>query len=80
MSDKGTMPRKAEMADGHPQHVLMRASQHQAVKENRELKASARPPKAEDNQTAQERLKANGNTAVSNAAIGTGRGRGHPRQ
>ena len=37
MSDKGIMPRKAKMADGHPQHVLMRASQHQAVKGNREL-------------------------------------------
>ena len=71
MSAEADMPQKAKMTDEHTKHVPMRASLHQAVEEQKGLRALARSPKAGDNQKALEKLKDIRNPASPNAVLGT---------
>lgn len=71
MSDESTTPQKGQITDERPKHVLMRASLHRSAEEDKGLRASARSPRAEDDQKALEKLKAFMNPAAPCAVIGT---------
>ena len=79
MSDKATIPPKANMAKEHPKHVLMRAGRRRAVEGEKEPQAWARSPNAADNQKAPEKFKAVGKSAPPNAVLGTDWGQGDAR-